>query len=281
MSAAPTPIGPIHALPALVETDARLLELLGTLSPADWDQPTIVPRWRVRHIAGHLLDTALRRLTIVRDGVALERPASGSAADVRTFVDRLNAEGVTVYGRLSATVLATLMRAAVAELHLHLHSLDPDGPAMFAVSWAGDEHSANWFDIARELTERWHHQQQIRLALDRPGLLEPPLYHPVLDTFLRVLPHAYRAVPAPPGAQVDVVVPGASGGVWRLYRTAERWRLAADAVGASAARVTIPADIAWRVFTKGIARADAAARDGIEGDHALGWPVLDAVAIVG
>jgi uncharacterized protein (TIGR03083 family) len=277
----PAPLGPIHAVDAIVETDARLLELLDTLSPADWDQPTIVPRWRVRHVAGHLLDTALRRLTIVRDGVAVERPASGSAADVRTFVDRLNAEGVAVYGRLSPAVVATLMRAAVADLHHHLRGLDPDGPATFAVGWAGEDQSANWFDIARELTERWHHQQQIRLALDRPGLLEPPLYRPVLDTFLRVLPHAYRTMAAAPDTQIDVVVPGASGGVWRLYRGPARWVLTADAVAVPAARVTIPEDIAWRLFTKGLPRAEAATLVTIEGDRALGSPVLDAVAIVG
>ena len=68
----------------------------------------------MRHVAGHLLDTALRRLAIVRDGVAAERPASGSAEDVRAFVDRVNAEGVAVYGRLSPRVLVAQMRAAVA-----------------------------------------------------------------------------------------------------------------------------------------------------------------------
>jgi uncharacterized protein (TIGR03083 family) len=281
MASPPAPLGRIHALDAIVETDARLLDLLDTLSPADWDQPTIVPRWRVRHVAGHLLDTALRRLAIVRDGVAVERPASGSAADVRAFVDRLNAEGVTVYGRLSPAVVASLMRVTVGDLHRHLRSLDPDGPATFAVSWAGEDHSANWFDIARELTERWHHQQQIRLALDRPSLLVPTLYHPVLDTFLRVLPHAYREVAAPAGTVVAVEVDGDSGGTWRLYRAPDRWLLTGAALGAAAARVTIPADIAWRVFTKGISRPDAAARIVVDGDHALAAPVFDAVAIVG
>jgi hypothetical protein len=47
-------------------------------------------------------------------------------------------------------------------------SLDPLAPAAFAVSWAGEETSSNWFDTARELTERWHHQQQIRLATIGP-----------------------------------------------------------------------------------------------------------------
>ena len=62
MSPDHVPLGPINAVAAIVETDARLIDLLDGLSLQDWEVPTIVPRWRVRHVAGHLLDTALRRL---------------------------------------------------------------------------------------------------------------------------------------------------------------------------------------------------------------------------
>ena len=37
----------------------------------------------MRHVAGHLLDTALRRLTIARDGVVFGRPASAAPDDLR------------------------------------------------------------------------------------------------------------------------------------------------------------------------------------------------------
>jgi len=40
---------------------------------------------------------------------------------------------------------------------------DPYATAPYGVSWAGEEKSANWFDTAREFTERCS-QQQIRLA---------------------------------------------------------------------------------------------------------------------
>ncbi len=32
------------------------------------------------------------------------------------------------------------------------------------VSWAGPEPAPVWLDVAREFTERWHHQQHIRAA---------------------------------------------------------------------------------------------------------------------
>jgi len=277
----PAPLPPIHALHALVETDARLLDLLDGIALAEWDLPTIVPRWRVRHVAGHLLDTALRRLSIVRDGFTADGPASGAPEDVRTFVDRVNAEGVAVHGRSSPPVLTALMRVAVAGLHAHLRSLDPKATAAFAVSWAGEATSPVWFDIARELTERWHHQQQIRLALDRPGIMTPALYHPVLDCFMRVLPHAYRHVEAAEGTHLACRVDGDAGGTWRLVRASHRWQLTGDHLEGPAAQVTIAPALAWRLFTKGLGRAERDAAVTIEGDRALAEPLLHAVAIVG
>ena len=160
-------------------------------------------------------------------------------------------------------------------------------PAAFAVSWAGESESANWFDTARELTERWHHQAQIRLALDRlPALTTPALYHPVLDCFIRVLPHAYRHVDAPDGTVLSLRIDGAAGGTWHLRRDtgdAGRWYLSAastDSTEASA-RVVIPETLAWRLFTKGLSREEAQHALDIDGDRRLALPLLAAVAIVG
>jgi hypothetical protein len=131
------------------------------------------------------------------------------------LVNRLNREGVTVYRRLSPPVLIDMMRLACEQSARFHESLDPFAPAAFAVTWAGEETSPNWFDTARELTERWHHQEQIRLATARPGIMVPDLYHPVRDCFLRGLPHLYRDVAALVGTvlplemgQVELLCPG-------------------------------------------------------------------------
>ncbi|MEO8131678.1 MAG: maleylpyruvate isomerase N-terminal domain-containing protein, partial [Bryobacteraceae bacterium] len=173
-----------------------LVELLQSLTPSEWGAQTIAPKWKVKDVAAHLLDTQLRKLSIVRDGYFGEAPVIQSELDLVNFINRLNQEGVALYGRLSPEVLISLMEfASRASVDFHL-SLDPFSPAVFAVSWAGEDQSLNWFDTARELTERWHHQQQIRLAVDRPGIMTRELYHPVLDCFLRALPYHYRTVPA-------------------------------------------------------------------------------------
>ena len=125
----PAPAGRIDARAGLDGTETRLLDLLDGLGPDEWDQPTIVPSWRVRHVAGHLLDTALRRLTIARDGFVFDRPASAAPDDVRAFVDRVNAEGVQVYGRLSPSVLRDMMQPASQALRRWLAARAPDAPA--------------------------------------------------------------------------------------------------------------------------------------------------------
>jgi uncharacterized protein (TIGR03083 family) len=266
------------------ELDGHLIELLDSLTAGEWTAATIVPRWNVHQIAAHLLDTALRRLSMCRDGWIVSGDPVRSERELIALVNRLNAEGVAVYGRLSPPMLLTLTKATVPQLSDYVRSLAPMAPAAFAVSWAGETSSANWFDIAREFTERWHHQQQIRLAVGRPGLLTPRFYAPVLETFMRALPRAYREVNAPQGTICQVAVSGDSGGIWQVTRRDGDWTLDIGAVASPAdvaARTTLPEDIAWRVFTKGIAASEARPQITIEGDEQLGVVVLRALAIVG
>jgi Mycothiol maleylpyruvate isomerase N-terminal domain len=217
---------------------------------------------------------------MVRDSWFVEAVEIQSPKDVVTLVNRLNAEGVTVFRRLSPPVLIAAMEMACEQSARFHESLDPFAPAAFAVTWAGEATSLNWFDTARELTERWHHQQQIRLATNHPGTMTPELYHPVLDCFLRGLPHLYRDVDAPTGTALLLEISGECGGQWFLSRQSARWQLVGQAPAAFAVRVTIPQEIAWRVFTKGVDRESAKAQIRIEGDRNLGDKVLELTAIV-
>ena len=188
---------------------------------------TIAPAWKVKDVAAHLLDTQLRKLSR-RARRLRRRPAAAIHVDATIFVafiNRLNREGVEMYRRLSPAVLISMMEVASRESAEFHQSLDPMADAAFSVSWAGEEKSLNWFDTARELTERWHHQQQIRLATNRPGIMTRELYYPVLDCFMRALPFTYRDQSAEPGTHVRFNVSGDCGGSWYLYRDGERWVL--------------------------------------------------------
>jgi uncharacterized protein (TIGR03083 family) len=274
---------PILTAPLFEELDGKLLALLESLDDEDWRRRTVVPRWDVTQIAAHLLDTALRRLSLDRDRASQPAPAPiDSSAGLRRLVDDLNARGVAVYGALSSRMIVSLMRVATRELREHFLSLDPLAPAAWAVSWAGEHESPNWFDTAREFTERWHHQQQIRLAVGRAGITTPALYGPVLDCFMRALPYAYRDVPAAAGDAIRVCVDGDCGGEWRLRRDGNGWQLVDDiATARVVASTTIPQDLAWQIFTKAVAPAAARTQVTIDGNEDAGAAVLRMIAIVG
>jgi len=286
------PLNPILTAHLFPKVDGLLLDVLRSLSPDDWEKQTVSAKWKVKDVAAHLLDTALRGLSIARDGYAPSAPNIDSPIALAAYIDRLNTEGVTVYRRLSPAVLISLMEVACKQLADYHATRDPYAQARFGVSWAGEEKSVNWFDTAREYTERWHHQQQIRLAINSVKTTEAimtwELYHPVLDCFLRGLPFAYRNVSATPGTRIRITVSGDCGGSWNLYREKRNWVLTEDApaqpAGAVSAEPTaetiIPQEIAWRIFTKGISRDSALSQVQITGDSALALPVLSMVSIV-
>ena len=275
------PLQPIFTAHLFPKLEGMLIELLRSLTPQDWEKQTLAPKWKVKDVAAHLLDTQLRKLSVCRDHLALETPKITSQADLLALIDSLNADGVKKYGQLSSGELISRMELASRESADYHQSLDPFAPAVFPVSWAGEEKSANWFDTAREFTERWHHQQQIRLAVNRPGILTPELYHPVLDCFMRALPYAYREVPAEPGALLQFDISGDAGGIWYLHRDGNGWRLRDRPLGKLTSRVTIPQEIAWRIFTKGIDLHSAASETQVDGDRGLGRHILQMKAIVG
>jgi uncharacterized protein (TIGR03083 family) len=240
--------------------------------------PTVSPAWSVKDVTSHLLDGSLRRLSMARDGFFAEAPREGET--LAAFINRINAEGVQTLRRLSPRMLIQLIEIAGREMSAYFASLDPFAPAVWGVSWAGEEQSSNWFDIAREYTERWHHQQQIRLAVNKPGIMERELYHPVLDAFLRALPFSYRTVEAPEGTTLHVRVKGEAGGDWFLVRGDGAWRLGTASGGPAATVVTIPQEIAWRIFTKGISKDSAARQMTFAGDEALGRHLLNTLSVI-
>jgi hypothetical protein len=119
------------------------------------------------------------------------------------------------------------------------------------------------------------------LATGRPGIMTPALYHPVLDTFLRGLPHTFRDVAASTGTALLIEVTGDCGGQWCLLKSEDRWGFASGLPAAISAHVAIPQSIAWRLFTKGIDRESARSEVTITGNKVLAEHALELTAIVG
>jgi len=274
------PLPPVHTAPLLPELNSELIRLLRGLSPADWERPA-TPRWRVRDVAAHLLDGDVRRLSAGRDGVALrpDVPIAGYD-DLVGWLNWLNAEWVGVARRMSPAVLVSLLEATGPQVATFLASLDADTPALWPVGWAGEEVSPNWMDVGREFTERWHHQQQIRDAVGRPGLAEARWMRPVLELSIRALPRAYAGVHAAEGACVTMRVEGDGGGTWTLLRGDGAWSLREGEPADPTCVVRMDADTAWRVLLHALPPDRARGRLRIEGDAARAEPFLHARAVM-
>jgi uncharacterized protein (TIGR03083 family) len=255
-----TPLAPVDARHLFRPVSQALVALLRDRPADDWTRPTIAGSWRVRDVVAHLIDLTLRRLSFHRDGMTPPPPSRPiqSERDFIDFINGINATWVDASTRLSPHVLTDLFDRASAELADWFEAQPLEGPALFGVSWAGEQASDNWFDIGREFTELWHHQQQIRLAVGAEALADPRYLHAVLNVALRGLPHAFRAVAAESGDTITLDITGAAGGQWSLVRTYDdTWALQAGATPEPAARVTMSDDAAWRLLFNALPESEA------------------------
>ena len=261
-----------------------LLQLLRDLDAEAWHTPTVCAGWSVKDIAQHLLADDLGILSRKRDSFdylsVVKTPYNlDSWDDLVAFINEANAIWVQATRRLSGRVLCSLLEASGEELYRYFSSLDPYAIGDH-VSWAGPAPAPVWLDIAREYTERWMHQQQIRDAVGKPGLKEREFFAPVLATFIRALPHTYRDVQASDGTSIRLIITGEAGGEWTLLRHKGQWILGKATAFEAQTSVSLDQETAWRLFTKGISKEDALPRATISGDYSLGVIVLNTVSII-
>lgn len=271
----------IDVIELLPELDDLLLTLLENLTVEDWHRPTIVPNWRVKDIAVHLLDGNLRTLSMLRDHYYGEKAENvRSYEDLVSFLNRLNADWVKATRRLSPKVIIEMLRTSGKEYCGFLRTLDPEAKADFSVAWAGENESKNWFHIAREYTEKWHHQQQIRLAIDdERRLLNEKWFVPYLDTSIRALPYHYSGLSAGSGDMIKFTFYGDTEKTWYL-RYGNKWELFTTSNTTPVSEVRIKDQVAWKIFTKGIRKDAAIQASEISGDENLAMKVFDMLAVM-
>lgn len=257
----------------------HLLTLLAQLDANDWSRPTAAPGWSVKDVATHLLGGDIWILSGKRDGFRSTEEVT-SYDQLVELINRLNREWLLAARRFSPRLLCEFLAFCGPQVEACFASLDPMAMGG-AVDWAGPDPAPVWFDLAREFTERWHHQQQIRDATARPPLYDPYFLAPVLDTFVRALPHAFRHFTAPERTSVRFEIAGQAGGIWYIYKTERNWTLLLDSPTEPVTTVILPQDIAWRLFTKGIDRGKARSLAVIEGRSDLGDPIFATTAILG
>ena len=278
------PPGIVNVVDLFPGERTALVELLSGLTPEQWFLPTVCEGWSVHDIALHLLGGDVNILSGGRDGFRgpPNQPRPGNLDTWDSLVDFINARNgiwVDALRRMSPRLLCDLLAHLGEPTAAHFASQDLLAPGP-TVDWVGPGPHPSWMHIAREYTERWVHQQQIRDAVDQPGLTGRIWMFPVLDMFARALPHALRDTAAPEGSAVTLDITGDAGGSWAATRLSGRWRLTGDAIGDRVAEVRLPASLAWRLFTKGVTPDQVQDDATVSGDRALTDAVLNLISVI-
>ena len=223
----------------------ELVALLGSLVEAEWDLPSAAPDWSVKDLALHLLDDDLGLLSRNRDG---DTAGLLDADDHESFVRALAAKNqrwIDGARHLSPRLIIDLLKWAGREVDAYYSTVSMTTHGH--VSWASNEPVPIWLDMAREFTERWVHQIQIREALGRVEHYAATYLPTVLRTFVWAIPHQYREA-ADAGVQVQVDL--GSGGKWYLVCDGgPTWSLNEGVVDSPAASAVFSDNSGWRWLT--------------------------------
>ncbi|MCE7057270.1 maleylpyruvate isomerase N-terminal domain-containing protein [Algoriphagus sp. AGSA1] len=259
----------------------KLIELLKSLDADDWNRQTVAKQWKVKDVVSHILDTQLRVLSLQRDGYYGEQPPEiNEYEDLVRWLNQLNSEWVKATQRLSPQTLILLLESIGDLVSNHYASLHPWDEALFPVAWAGESTSYNWMHLAREYTEYWHHQQQIRDAVNKQGIMSREFFYPVMSTFFQALPHTFRNTVAEKDTVIEARITSEAGGSWYLIKTADGWTLELEASSSPSAIVTIPIKISWILFSKSVRPHEIIDEVEIKGDEHLAKKVLEMVSVI-
>ncbi|KXX66964.1 DinB family protein [Flammeovirga sp. SJP92] len=268
----------VHYLPRL---DQKLIELLSSLSEEDWNKQTIAKKWKVKDVVAHLLDGNIRTLSGLKDGYQPKAPQINSYQDLLGYLNQLNADWVKAMQRVSPAFLIELLKFTGEPFYHYYTSIDPHAKATYAVAWAGENESENWMHIAREYTEKFLHQQQIRDAVDKQGIMTEEFYIPFLDTCMFALPFTLRNTKTENGNILVMNVSGDVNGSWYVQFDGHQWNLSKEAPqGVIICTITIDAQASWKLFSKSLRAYDLKDEIKIQGDQQIGVVALEMVSFM-
>src|SRR5450432_839716 len=101
------PVATIHLFNVL---EKKLITLLRSLTPEEWNKPTIARLWNVKDVAAHLLDGNIRTLSFLRDHYFTTPPGNiYTNEDLVGYLNGLNAGWVHAMKGVSPKALTDLL----------------------------------------------------------------------------------------------------------------------------------------------------------------------------
>ncbi|HVZ26933.1 MAG TPA: maleylpyruvate isomerase N-terminal domain-containing protein [Sediminibacterium sp.] len=275
------PLEPIALTHLFRELDFLCMNCLQALTRDDWNRPTVAKEWTIKDVTAHLLDGNIRSVSMLGDHYyGVTAPSDPAYREMVRFLDDLNASWVKAFKRVSPDMLIHLHRVTGPLYCDLMERMDPEAPAAFQVEWAGTGPQKNWLHIAREYTEKWIHQQQIRHAMGDSTLYQRQWYYPCLHTLVRGIPHACRNLSANSQECLQITISGEGGGDWYMVYDTSGWMLVSDFIGDPDARIIIPGQLAWQLFSKTQRPEDHLSEIAIQGKKLLAMTALQTISVM-
>ncbi len=221
----------------------RLVTFLRGLGADDWRRRTACCGWDVSDVLAHVVGDVLGRIGGL--GGHRGRNPGRVGESLGELVDRTNQEWVVACRRLSPQLMIEMLEWAGPVADQLWLSRRLDDPSL-GVSWAGVDPAPLWLDAAREVTEYWVHERQLREAVGNhtEGL---PDVATVLDVFARGLPCTLGRFNL--GEHADRIRVGSAGRSWRFRRHGNQWWYS-DEADPDEAVVSFDGELLWRRWTR-------------------------------
>ncbi|WP_281616466.1 maleylpyruvate isomerase N-terminal domain-containing protein [Flammeovirga sp. SubArs3] len=266
----------VNKFPALEE---KLFELLDGLSEEEWLAQTVAKKWVVKDVVAHLYDGNIRTLSGLRDGHKPEPPVIESYQDLLDFLNQLNADWVLAMKRVSPQMLVEFLKHTSRPFCEYYASLDLNAKAEFSVAWAGEMESKNWMHIAREYTEKFLHQQQIRDAVGKQGIINEEFFVPFLEVCMYALPHTLRETSTTSGHSIQLSITGEINKDWYVVFDGQKWNLTLTPKDIVTI-IEIDAYASWKLFSKSLRPVDLEEKISITGNKDLGKVAIEMVSFM-
>jgi uncharacterized protein (TIGR03083 family) len=269
---------PFDARPMFERVRASLLELLADLPVSEWHRPTPAGSWLVRDVVAHLLGDDVGRLSRSRDNHL--GPGPDTNESLSQFVNRYNEQWVRACARLSPQLLTDFLAHTSKEVLSYWQQVDLDALGE-PVSWAcPDQPAPVWLDCARDFTEDWIHQQQIRQGLARERTWDWAVLYAVIDTFMHAMSYTLDQEDLTDGDSLVVRLQPDLNNSWAWLRTNGRWSATRE-LSYSTTELISDADTWWRLCVGMLSPSEARRRIEVNGDERLARAALNIISIIG
>ena len=258
-------MGDQELVDCLADIWGSLLVVGAELSEAEWKQPSLLPGWSIQDVYAHMAGT---------EAMLLGRPAPDHVAPeyahVQSPIGQIIENGVDFYRSASGIEVLGAFAEVVDEQLDVLRTLDADGFAAPSRLPLGDGTVRGLLPF--RIVDCWIHEQDVRLALDRPGGWETPAVDVV---FNRLFAGMGKVVAKLAGAHEGAAVQWRVGGASYAVEVHDGRGRPVDHPSAPTVVLVMDPQVFLMLAAGRGEHAELIAQVRIEGDAALGTRVLE------